>query len=481
MKNTSFLRQVTTRFLLTLPLKFRGIILIPILTGLYSQEVYGAWLQVILITDISSHLISLNLGAAIVRFLSAAENQKKLIKSVFTVTFLLSLLFIGVVYSFSNTAATLLFGSPKLKSILMISTLWIALHSLTEVALSALRAREQIGTVSSRQLMSAIWMIAAALISLWLNLDIHRFIAMCLVGDFLLLLWILFQCGVAFPFMGLTKSFKEVKKYLSFSIPLTFSSLFLWLTRSLDRLLIVHFMSLAAASVYGVSFQLANLLFAFLRPVNFVLFPKVSNAWNESSQKEVDQFFSQALTYTLVVGIPVIVGIAVLSDDVIQILAGGKYRSSYSLIVWLLLSCLISMIYQNHLYIVHLIRKTYHLPAIFIISALLNLLMGLFFVPQMGLIGAAISRTAALLFMASAVTIWARRHVSFCINWFLIIKVWASAVMMGIAIYLLPLPQTIFMLVCKILLGTGLILLLLAVTRVITISSMKLLAKQFVP
>jgi len=304
---------------------------------------------------------------------------------------------------------------------------------------------------------------------------------MCLVGDFLLLLWILFQCGVAFPFMGLTKSFKEVKKYLSFSIPLTFSSLFLWLTRSLDRLLIVHFMSLAAASVYGVSFQLANLLFAFLRPVNFVLFPKVSNAWNESSQKEVDQFFSQALTYTLVVGIPVIVGIAVLSDDVIQILAGGKYRSSYSLIVWLLLSCLISMIYQNHLYIVHLIRKTYHLPAIFIISALLNLLMGLFFVPQMGLIGAAISRTAALLFMASAVTIWARRHVSFCINWFLIIKVWASAVMMGIAIYLLPLPQTIFMLVCKILLGTGLILLLLAVTRVITISSMKLLAKQFVP
>jgi len=145
MKNTSFLRQVTTRFLLTLPLKFRGIILIPILTGLYSQEVYGAWLQVILITDISSHLISLNLGAAIVRFLSAAENQKKLIKSVFTVTFLLSLLFIGVVYSFSNTAATLLFGSPKLKSILMISTLWIALHSLTEVALSALRAREQIG------------------------------------------------------------------------------------------------------------------------------------------------------------------------------------------------------------------------------------------------------------------------------------------------------------------------------------------------
>jgi O-antigen/teichoic acid export membrane protein len=478
MKSSSFLKQVTTRFLLTIPLKFRGIILIPILTGLYSQEIYGAWLQVILISDISSNLISLNLGAAIVRFLSAAKNQKKLIKSVFTASFVLSLLFIGIVYSFSDMAATLLFGSPELKSILMISALWIAVHSLTEVALSALRAWERIGTVSSRQLMSALWMIAAALGSLWLKLDIHQFIAICLIGDLLLLLWILVQCGISFPFAGLIESYKEVKKYLPFSTPLTLSSLFLWLTRSLDRLLIVHFMSLAAASVYGVAFQLANVLFAFLRPVNFVLFPKVSNAWNESDHKEVDQIFSQALTYTLVVGIPLIIGIMGISDDVIKILAGDKYRSSYALIFWLLLSCLASMIYQNHLYIIHLIQKTYLLPLLFISSSLSNLLIGLFLVPQMGLVGAAISRTFALVFMAAAITIWARQHIRFHLNWMLIIKVWGAAAIMGIVLYLVSFPQTMFMLSCKILFGSIVMLILLITTKVITMNRMKLLIRQ---
>ena len=45
MKQPSFIKNIFLRFVLTLPVNFKGIIVLPLLTRIYTQDIYGAWLH----------------------------------------------------------------------------------------------------------------------------------------------------------------------------------------------------------------------------------------------------------------------------------------------------------------------------------------------------------------------------------------------------------------------------------------------------
>jgi len=281
-------------------------------------------------------------------------------------------------------------------------------------------------------------MICAVVISYLMGLEIQKLILICLAGDAILLMWILVQIGVPVPFLSVHKSLAEIKKFIPFCAPLIFSSLFLWFTRSIDRFLIVQLLGLASVGIYGVALQIASLVFIVLRPINFVLFPRTSSAWNQGDKEDVDHYFSQAITLTLISSLPLIVGIFMTSNDLITLIAGESYQSSKALGFCLLLSCVASMVYQNHLYVIQLVEKTYLLPILFISTTMLNIVLGYFFITKVGLLGAAISRVLTLTLMAIVVTMWARHHVKFHINWDLVWRVGLASLLMGLAINWFP-------------------------------------------
>ena len=478
MTQPSFIKNITLRVALTIPLRFRGLIVLPLLTRLYSQDIYGAWLQVLLISEILRHLLSLRLETALVRYLSAESNPKHTIKAVFTVTLGCSLCFVLLVWIFGDAASRLLFATTYLQSVLIPASFWILIQACMSVGLSVLRSQEKIGTLSARELLSALWMICAVSISFLMKLEIKRLIFICLAGDALLLIWIFFQIGVPLPLLSIRKSIVVVRKFLSYSAPLIFNTLFLWFTRSIDRFLIVQFLGLSLVGIYGVTFQVASLVFFVLRPINFVLFPRTSSAWNQGDKDDVDHYFSQAITLTLILSLPLIVGIFMTSDGLIKLLAGESYLSGKGLIFWLLLACLASMVYQNHLYVIHLVEKTYLLPILFICTAGLNFILGYFLIHKIGLFGAAMSRALTLILMAIVVTIWARRHVTFRINWSLVFRVGLASLIMGLALNWIPMDSW-RNLITKILTGTVIFVGSLFLLRVVSKENLIVLKNQF--
>jgi len=478
MIQTSFVKNITLRVALTIPLRFRGLIVLPLLTRLYPQDIYGAWLQILLISEVLRNLLSLQLGAALVRYLSGDENPKQKIKAAFTITLCCSLCFILFVWIFGDWASRLIFCSSNLQSILLIASFWILIRASMQIGLSVLRSQERIGTVSARELLSALWMICAVFISYLMELEIKKLILLCLAGDALLLVWVFFQIGIPFPLLSIHESVAEVKKFIPFSTPLIFGSLFLWFTRSIDRFLIVQFLGLSLVGIYGVTFQMASLVFFVLRPINFVLFPRTSSAWNQGAKDDVNRYFSQAITLTLILSLPLIVGIFMTSDGLIKLLADESYLSGKGLIFWLLLACLASMVYQNHLYVIHLVEKTYLLPILFICTAGLNFILGYFFISKIGLLGAAISRALTLILMAIVVTIWARRHVRFHVNWALLFRVGLASLLMGLAINWIPMDSWLN-LVMKILIGSAIFVLSLFLLRVVSKEHLMMLKNQF--
>ena len=461
------IKNIIIRSVLTIPLRFRSIIILPLLTRLYTQEIYGAWLQIILITEVLSNILSLQLGVALVRYLSAEKEPKQSIRAVFTVTLGCFLCFLFLIWLFGKEASRLMFGNENLQQILLIASFWIFVKTYIKIGLSVLRSLEKIGTISIRELISALWLIFAVSVSYLIGLEIQKLILICMVGDTILLIWILVQLKVPFPLLWVKKSIVEVKKFLPFSLPLVVSAFFLWFTRSIDRLQIVNILGLASVGIYGVSLQVSAILSTILQPIGFVLFPRVSAAWNQKNRAEVSHYFSQAFSLIIFISAPIIVGLFIVSDGLIPLLAGQNYTTSKSLILFLLLSWLAYMLYQNHLYVIHLMEKTYILPVLFIFTALVNYVLNYLLILKIGIIGAATARLVTFWMMAFIITFWARKYIKFSIPWAKIFRAILISVVMGLSISWMPL-NTWTQILTAVAIGTAFYFVLLIIFRVLT-------------
>lgn len=479
MAQPSFIKNIFLRFALSLPFTFKGIVVLPVLTRLYTQDIYSVWLQVILVKEISVNLLSLRLESALVRYLSAERDPEQVIKSAFTITLACSLCCLFLIYFFRDEVSNLIFGKQEFSSLLITASYWIVIGAGMQIGLAVLRSQEKIGTLSIRELLSALWLIGAVCFAYLMGLDIQRLILICIVGDAILLIWILFQVGVPVPIVSLAKSITGVRRFLPYSLPLVFKSVFLWLAGSVDRFLIVHLIGLASVGIYGVALQVSLLVCVVLSPINFVLFPRVAASWNFKNKNDVNHFFSQAVTLILILSAPVIVGLFVISDRFIPLLAGQNYATSKSLVLYLILSELVRMIFRTHIFVVHLVEKTLLLPAVFILSASINYLLCYLLLSKFGIVGAAIARLITFGLMAFVVTFWAQRHIKLALPWKTILNVIFISIIMGFSISWLPM-DTWFQLLITVMAGILVHLSLLFIFRVLTFEKLAAIRRQFI-
>ena len=470
MPRTSFNKNIFIRLFLQLPVHLRGFIVLPLLTRMYPQDVYGLWLQIILIKQILTPLLSLRLETALLRYLSDEDNKIALIKSVFTVTFCCAILFCTFACLFSDTFSLIIFGEKGWFAILFLSCLWIGVVACMRIGLAVLRSEEKIKTLSLRELISSFWLIGSVALAYYMKIDINRLLVLCVIGDTILLTWTMIQIGIPFPVLSPIRAFYNAKKHFSYAVPLIFNSLFLWFTKSVDRFLIIHLIGLSAMGVYGVTLQVSNLLAVVLAPINFVLFPRVIAAWQPGNSDEAAKYFSRALVMTIVFSAPVMVGLLVISGGLIPLLAGSAYKSSSMLAFFLLSSILSMMIYQNHLYVIHLVEKTYYLPFVFLFTAVLNYCLSYIFISKYGLTGGAFARCLTMIIMALIVTVWAKRYIRFSLPWTVILKTITAASLMGFIVIHLSM-QTWVQLLIATSSGVTIYCLLLIIFRVITVGT----------
>ena len=123
MNQSSFFKNISLRMIYTLPLRFRGLIVLPMLTRLYTPEIVGVWLQILLLKTLLPHILCLRLETALVRYLSGEDNPKSTIRSVYTIALTTSAFFLGCIFIFGNKISVLLFGHEEMKSLLMMKSI----------------------------------------------------------------------------------------------------------------------------------------------------------------------------------------------------------------------------------------------------------------------------------------------------------------------------------------------------------------------
>ena len=221
----------------------------------------------------------------------------------------------------------------------------------------------------------------------------------CIVGSALLsLLFLLIMdnkltarlWGNYIPFIGLGLVFyiyivfkgKKIKlKYWKYSmalcLPLVPHVLSIFLLGSSDKIIVTKFSGAEITAMYGVAYMIYQIV--------GVLYDSFYKAWSpwliENLHNDKRDTIKKASRYYVALFSIVVFGVLLLAPEGIFILGGSKYAGAEYCIPPMVASCFVQLMYSMYVNIEFFKKKTFMVSVATIISAVLNIILNLIFVP----------------------------------------------------------------------------------------------------
>lgn len=409
-----------------------GIVVLPAFTKSYTSEIYGVWAQASITMALLTIILALGLGSAVQRFLAAEENSEKrgqAFGAMLWPIIVFSLLVLPISVLLRQDLSIFLFDSPRYVSFVPLTFLWAFANVLFSFSISYLIARGKIKILSVIQVAILLLNIAimVTLATAGYSLEL---IVICLIiaqAFFIALTFGMIIREIGFP----RPNFSGVGHFLAFSFPLVPSALLFWIISSSDRYFIIHLVSLSQAGIYSVSYNLANVMQLFYAPIGLILFPILSKFWDQGEIPRVRNYLEYSTKFFLVLAIPGSAGLYILSQPLLNILATSEYAVGGILVLLISLGIILQGIYLLNVYIVAVAKQTKWLPLMIAVAAATNVGINLVLIPRIGIMGAAISTLVSYFVLATIVTVWARKVVSYKIDVKFLAKVMLSTIFMA--------------------------------------------------
>ena len=408
---------------------------LPALTKVYGTEIYGVWQQVIITINMFAPILCLRLETACVRFLSGSESKEKLSEAFGAMLCpVLLFIFLSLLISLfiKRELSILLFANTKYTHLIPLTFAWASTEALFIFSLSYLRARRKIKKISIIQSALSIFKTLFIVTLAILEYQLKSIIIFLIIGQtfFLMIISIIIIKEIGVPRLNL----EGIRQYLYYSIPLIPNGALLWIVNSSDRYFIVHIINLKQAGIYSASYAFGSIISLFFFPISFVLFPTVSKLWEEGNISDVSKYFEYSMKYFLLLAIPSAAGLYVVSQSMILILTTSEFMAGSGLVLIIVLSAVLLGIFQINVFIIHIIQKTKWIAFTIFIGASINVFLNIILIPVLGIMGAAISTLISYLVLSSIILIWAKKELSYNIDFKFICKVILSSALMALCL-----------------------------------------------
>jgi len=416
-----------------------GLVTLPALTKSYSSETYGVWVQMVVTVGLLAPILTLQFATVTVRFLAAEEDKEKR-RRAFGAMLWPILVFACLVFIVSlllrQNLSIFLFASPGYISLVPLAFLWASMEALFSFSLSYLRARGKIKRLSVIQLALAVIKMAVVVSLVTKGHSLGWIVTFIVVGEALFIAMVL---GMIIKEIGFPKPALEgLRHYLSFSVPQIPAGALLWVINASDRYFITHLLNLSQTGTYSASYTLGSLISLFYMPIGFVLFPVVSKFWEQVEPSKVKSYFEYSTKFFLALAIPAAGGLYILSQPVLGILTTSEYMLGGGLVLLVALGTILLGMYQINVYIILLVQQTKWLPLMIGVAAATNAGINIALIPKMGIIAAAISTIVSYFILAAIVTLWARRAISYKMDFKFLGKVVAATLIMAFCLRFIP-------------------------------------------
>lgn len=365
-------------------------LLLPVYTNYLTPGEYGTLELIFVATAFAKIFLGMRLGHATLRFFfeyKTEEDKKKLISTSAISIITWSLLLSTLLFVLSDYLSILFFKGTSYKYLLILGFSILFFETTAEIPNALLRAKEYsilYVVITLSQLFLRVGL------NIYIIIALHEGVLGILIGNLItaILAWLCLY-GILFWYSGIRFDFSKVKELWIYCYPLFIAAIPNLFINNVDRIFIAKYASLEAVGLYALAIRFGMALQGFiLEPFQLNYGPFRFSIMKQTNAREI---YARSLTYFLYIGAFMGLFIAIFSQETIELMASKPFKETYRIVPLIISAILISgagYIFQTGLLIE---RRTDYVPYITIITAILNIILLLIFVPPFGIYGAAIS------------------------------------------------------------------------------------------
>ncbi len=446
-----FVRRVGGGGVASTVVNMRNVVLLPFLTKGLGIEAYGAWVQVLAMVELGTHMATLSLSAALTRFCGAVVASRPAAVGLWT-SMLFCLAAGGAVaslgYTFAETLSIHLLHTSDFAPLFRLAAVLVPVSACERLLLSFFQARLQILRHSVSHILETVAYVSLSILLVKLGFGAPDLLLALLAirVAVLLVATVMAHRSVHLASPSLT----VLRGYLRFSLPLVMVSILIWITGLSDRYVIGYFHGAAPVGGYAVAYTLGMVCTLLFAPAFTILTPTLVALWEQRDLDSLNGHLWHTVRYAVAISIPAVVGLTVLARPIVDVVSSADYYVGGFTVGLVATGLLLWMLAAMSETLLNIMQLTGVIALIYGLATVLNLGLNFALVPRFGVLGAAIATFAAYLLMLFGMSHSARRQgLSVPVDWPLVIKCCLAAAAMA-AILLMFDVRGIFLLVVAI-------------------------------
>ncbi len=411
-----------------------SLLVLPILTKNFPQEMYGIWTQIVLSTSLLTGIVLIGLHTASVKYLAGGISPRELSRlfhQMLVIVLANCTLVLFVVLKYRVRISDLIFGNKIYSDFVVLFGLLLIGEVLFELLVAFLRARNRIGLLSFYYILkNAIRLGVLILGTLVYHADLYTMLMWIVIALAVFTATIYLKDILAKYGLILSHSLSRIKEILIFSLPLTPYGILIWFNMFVCRYFILHILGMAEVSVYAVAYSLMSVVAIFYAILGFTVYPQMAEMWNEGSREYVAETLKRAIEYFMLFSIPVVASTTIFKTPLISILATGAYETQYQVMLLIGISVIALGLFNLNIYALLVTKRTVMIVVLVAIATAVNIFLNALTVPMYGIYGAAISTFVSNGILAVLTVVIARRCLPYKFPWLRIGKVSIATVIM---------------------------------------------------
>lgn len=408
----------------------RPLVMILFVTNHLGKADYGVWSQTLVTSLFLAPLLALRMPSLLPRFFSGCRSNEHLAAAYGGAILIASFLgatLLAAAYLGSGMCSRFLFGSQRHMASLMPAAGYCVAQSIFLLSISYF-------TVSGRQRVyasvSALW--AVGEMALMAVLTFH-----CAMADIILAVagWqailAIAVIGHVFRRLGLSRPrLPRTGEFWRFGAWLVLSHVVFFWAGNAHRYVLVAFGGIEVVGVFTVAHSVAQLVSLVTAPNITVLLPSISAHWNAGRSEQARPLIALAYALVMVLGLPIVSGLYVYGNTIIEILSHRSYTVASWLPPFLALASLSYGVFNVSVYASWMQKRMGMAILVQLGGIAANLLASVLLVRTLGLVGAALASVISMLVMSGGMYLLARQVFGVGIDWVHVLRCLLASLLM---------------------------------------------------
>ena len=392
-----------------------GILLIRVLTGVFSPEEYGHY-QITLSTFGLIRIFSMIwLYQSVTRFYleHKKQNQQTLFFSTLFICTLVCTLVVAGICWLINISIIQEHVSKPLFSLINISIAASIVSAFFETFIMTFRAGLEAKKYSLFWILFAVGkpLVGIALIFLF-DFRVNGIFWGFFFVPLLLNCFIFRQLQLKNHLRIRSVSRSLIVQFVKYGVPISLSSFSFWILSLSDRYLIGLLRSSSDVGLYSVGYLISEKTLNFIYMILMLAaFPIIIDNWQKHGQEQTKRLITELTRYFFLICVPILTVLVTIPEQVLSIFSHTKFMSGAKVLPLIAIGVFLFGLNQYVLKGFELHKKSLNIAVLALTAGICNIVLNIILIPRLGFMGAGISAcTAYLVYFVSSV-LWVRKKM----------------------------------------------------------------------